>query len=167
MVIRLTFFTALLLTFYSCVNKPLYRAEDFKWKGIFGYDQQQSNVLYSLLGDNAFTAHKTNELYGEVLAWLNQHPKAIVVPVYSQTGHPKLNYDDHFVACWIVDPDTGESLNLLLIKKGLFSSRDMEKPNNESAAIRMHISPKTYENFMLKARYAEVEAFKLDQGIWK
>lgn len=159
------FIFVFLLALPSCIHKPYYRAMDFQWRGVFASDPLQPNTLFSLLGKNAFTARKTYAASEFIRQWIAQHPRAQVVPVYSQKGLSELGAADEFIFCWLLDPKTQESLNLSLVQAGFFSTRDMEHP--AGGDFRLHVSQAVYDEFLSQARLGEIDAFEKNQGIWK
>ena len=171
----------LLLIFWSCLQtnaQTELTVEQVKFDGIFGSTELDSTFVYCLLGIGYFRAPSSDNIDSVITAWIDQHPNAIVKPIY--TSGPSLTDEpeSRITYCWVIDGT--DNLNLWLAKQGCTHGMNLQYPTREvkkqlgmtgkgfkGQYEKVHINKAEYEQFIELAHEATNEAFENKKGIWK
>ena len=123
------------------------KTSEFEFKGLCGHEIDEKDEHYHcLIGTGISIGHITVNIEAIVSKWIEDHPDAIVVPVYSYGPTMMTKPNSKQTYCWVMsDSDT---LNLFLAKIGAvptepFQGPDMDKDLSEIDKMFFH--PITYK----------------------
>ncbi|WP_134204500.1 hypothetical protein [Algoriphagus zhangzhouensis] len=176
---------SIVLTFTSCNGQEQQVEElklsDFKFESIFGTTTSEPKSTYCLLGTGFFRTPRSDDSDSLITSWINEHPKAVVIPVSAfgpveiKAPESKMKY------CWIIDQQ--DTLNNYLIRKGCFPGGTMIKPktwdemekwekelyedSDEKMNVQVFVDKADYDRFIEQIKTAELFAKEKELGIWK
>jgi len=135
-------------------------ASTITWTGHFGSRKEEPQNAYTLMTQGGFRAPTSANLKDLVKTWLDKHPKAESVLVYTLEGMLTAVPDSKMKAVWIVDGN--ENLNLYLVQNGACPAGTMVlNPGDETPLTKAE-----YEYFEKEVWEAQKIA-KLEKiGIW-
>jgi hypothetical protein len=107
---------SLFLTLLVCVA-PAKNASEIKWSlGTLGQDKTNPDLYYSLLFVGFLRQQLSPECNTHMVAWLKEHPSAMVVPVAIDETFDNRNPKSKLIFVWIVDNQ--DNLGVELVRKG-------------------------------------------------
>ena len=153
---------------------------EFEFESIFGYSLSDPYNIYSLLGTGYFRAPRSSNSDSLVAAWIESHPKAMVIPVSSQEKTGDNTSDTNFVYCWVIDES--DTLNNYLVKNGCFHGSTMMRPqtyeemedwvknlytdSEKRPDVKVFVDKNSYNKFLEQVQASEQYARKNQLGIW-
>lgn len=154
--------------------------KEFKFDSWFGYDlNSKSETVYCLLGTGFFRAPSTENTDSLISAWTNQHPDALVIPVYTSGPTMTDSKETKMIYSWVVDKS--DTLNIILVRLGCIPGGTMQRPetwdemdkekrklwhDNKKPKETVHVDSKAYNAFLDKVAKAETQARNNKLGIW-
>lgn len=133
---------------------------NFKFQSIFGSTDSEPENIYCLLGTGFLRSPHSENSDSLINTWIENHPKAIVVPVSSFGPLETEKPDSKMTYCWVIDQN--DTLNNYLIKNGCFPGGTMMRANESNYIIRK----KEYVAFIKQIESAELYAQNKKLGIW-
>jgi hypothetical protein len=156
------------------------KLKEFKFDSWFGYElNSKTETAYCLLGSGFFRTPSSDNTDSLISAWTNQHPNALVIPVYTSGPVMTDSKESKMIYSWLVDKS--DTLNITLVRLGCipggtmqrretWNEMNMEKRelwyDNKKPSETVHVDNKIYMDFLDKVRMAEAEARKNRRGIW-
>lgn len=172
-----------ILTLTSCNGQTntteKHYLKNFKFDGYFGYQNDDKNTSYCLLGQGFFRTPHSSNSDSLLKSWLTNHPNAIVVSVSTLATPEKSNPKLNLTYCWIID--NNDTLNNYLIRQGCYPGGTMQRPqswdemsrkekelykNMDKPKVTVHIDKKTYGIFIEQIESAETYSRDNKLGIW-
>jgi len=115
------------LTVYCKSTYGQTAVKGFKFDSWFGYElNSKSETAYCLLGTGFFRAPRTKNIDSLISAWTNQHPDALVIPVYTSGPTITDSKESKMVYSWVVDKT--DTLNIILVRLGCIPGGTMQRP---------------------------------------
>ncbi len=152
--------------------------QDFEFDGWFGYkNNSKTDHNFSLLGTGFFRTPRADNIDTLISTWIDQHPSAVVIPVY--TFGPTMTADPNSkqTYCWVVDKS--DTLNLFLVRNGAVPGGTMQRPKTWKEMSRdekkfyddrpdeeVHVTDQEYEDFIEKLKIADEFAREDKLGIY-
>lgn len=171
----------LLFIFWSCSQtnaQTELTIKDVKFDGIFGSNELDSTSVYCLLGMGYFRAPSSDNIDSVIATWIDEHPNAIVKPIYSSGPALTSEPDSRMTYCWVIDGT--ENLNLWLAEQGCTHGMNFQYPTKKVKKQlgmtgkdfkpqfeKVHVNKKEYEEFIELAQLATNIAFENKRGVWK
>ncbi len=116
-------------------------ANDIRWTGHFGGIKEEPQNVYTLMTQGGILAPRSVNLEDLVKEWLEKHPKAESILVYTLEGMSTNVPDSKMKAVWVVDGK--ENLNLYLVQNGACPAGTMVlNPGDETPLTKTE-----YESF--------------------
>lgn len=145
---------------FAAAGQERFPATEITWQKIFGSRKAEPSNVYTVMTQGSILAPTSMDIEKLFREWLDVHPKAEAVLVYSlqpiTTDDPK----SKMKSVWVVDGD--ENLNLYLVSKGACAAGTMVlEPGDETP-----LSKDKYEAFEKKVWQAEDTARTQKLGIW-
>jgi len=144
---------------FSVGQKERMSAASILWNGHFGGRKEEPHNVYELMTQGGFRAPTSKNFDGLIRAWLEKHPKAEAILVYSipfSTANP----DAMFKSIWIIDGP--ENLNIFLVRNGGCPAGTMVL----NAGDETPVSKEEYQAFESKVWEAQKLAKTEKLGIW-
>ena len=154
--------------------------KEFKFDSWFGYElNSKSETVYCLLGTGFFRAPRTENTDSLISAWTNQHPDALVIPVYTSGPTMTDSKESKMIYAWVVDKS--DTLNIILVRLGCIPGGTMQRSetwdemdkekrklwhDNKKPNETVHVDSKAYKDFLDKVAKAEIQARNNKLGIW-
>ncbi|QCK15734.1 hypothetical protein [Mangrovivirga cuniculi] len=154
------------------------KIKDFEFNSWFGHKKDsKSNHNYSLLGTGFFRTPRAENIDSLISTWIENHPNAKVIPVY--TFGPTMNDDPNSkqTYCWVVN--NSDTLNIYLVKKGAIPGGTMQRPKTwkemsgkerklyeDKPDEEVHVTDKEYQDFITKIKIAAEFARQNKIGIY-
>tara|TARA_B100001173_G_scaffold293712_1_gene287006 strand:+ start:482 stop:1015 length:534 start_codon:yes stop_codon:yes gene_type:complete len=155
------------------------KIKDFDFKSWFGYKKNtKTDHNHSLLGTGFFRTPRADNIDTLISTWIEEHPNAIVIPVY--TFGPTMTADPNSkqTYCWVVD--NSDTLNLFLVKNGAVPGGTMQRPKTWKEMSRkekefyddrpdeeVHVSDHEYDEYIEKVKIADEFARENKLGIYE
>ncbi|NMM50796.1 hypothetical protein [Marinigracilibium pacificum] len=175
----------LILTIFMVLNEAqanelidTLKITDFEFKFWIGHQKNlKVNHSYCLLGVGFFRTPIAKNTDSLISTWIENHPDAIVIPVY--TFGPTMNIDPNSkqTYCWVVDKS--DTLNIHLVRQGAVPGGTMQRPRTSKEMSKkerktyhdlpneeVHVSDQAYLDFLEKIKIAEEYARKSKLGIY-
>ena len=134
-------------------------AASISWMGIFGSRKEEPQNSYLLMTQGEFRAPKSKNLENLIKTWMEKHPKAEAVLVYSMEGSSAFP-GSKMKSIWVIEG--GENLNLYLVRNGACPAGTMVLNDGDETPL----SKEDYELFENKFWEAEKTAKLEKLGIW-
>jgi hypothetical protein len=154
--------------------------KEFKFDSWFGYElNSKTETAYCLLGTGFFRAPRANNTDSLISTWTNQHPDALVIPVYTSGPTMTDSKESRIIYTWVVDKS--DTLNIILVRQGCVPGGTMQRPptwkemnkkqrklfyDNKKPKEQLYVDSKSYNDFLDKVAKAEKEAQEKELGIW-
>jgi hypothetical protein len=149
---------------------------DFKHRSIWIYKSEKSQTTYCMTGVGFQMADPPAKTDSIIDSWISKHPNSKMLPIYSMK-----NKSSSIVYCWVID--SGDTLNLYLVKNGVFPEHemhriqtwdelsDMQKTYNEpkkehDKKMKVLIDSISYSTFLTQLKIAQAYARQNKLGIW-
>ncbi len=162
-------------------------ASKIHWEGIFGSLKKDPSTTYCLMGVGFFRAPVSEDINKVINEWMENHPKAYLVPISILQPFKINNPKSKQVYVWVVDGEN--NLNLYLVRMGCCPAGTMqsiteidlsipesdqndpeiERYNQEISKLqkdKLLIEKIEYNEFITKVTEAEEQAKKDKLGIW-
>ncbi|HEX3718859.1 MAG TPA: hypothetical protein VH595_12900 [Verrucomicrobiae bacterium] len=163
---RATVVLILVISFFSGVT-PMKASEthtvsQVTWNDIFGEASSDTNTVFSLMAHGFLYFSETTNVENVVVSWLKNHPKSVVIPVFTypepvMTNNPlsRIKY------VWLVQGH--DSLNVELVRRGcVWPDTEMLLPKQNP-----QVTQKDYKSFIKKIIKAGEKAEKEKLGLWR
>ncbi|MBF9253996.1 hypothetical protein I2I11_11895 [Pontibacter sp. 172403-2] len=169
-----------LLWSFTAYGQHSLTVKEVKFDGIFGAAvNTSSNVqtIYCLLGLGYFLAPESDNIDVIIAKWIEDHPNARIIPVYTFGPIATDDKSSTMTYCWVSDKE--ENLNIWLVKQGCVHGQNLQYPTKEikkqmgmdqldnNSYERVHINDSEYQKFIQLAKDATTYAFENKLGIWK
>jgi hypothetical protein len=168
------------LIFYCIPSFGQLTLKDFKFDSWFGYElNSKSETVYCLLGTGFFRAPSAENIDSLIYSWINQHPDAFVIPVYTSGPIMTDSKESKMIYSWVVDKS--DTLNIILVRLGCIPGGTMQRPetwdemdkekrelwyDSKKPEETVHVDGKSYNDFLDKVAKAETQARNDKLGIW-
>lgn len=152
--------------------------KEVEFDGIFGSTELDSTSVYCLLGMGYFRAPSSDNIDSVITAWINEHPNAIVKPIYSSGPSLTDEPESRIIYCWVIDGTA--NLNLWLAEQGCTHGINLQYPTKKikkqlgmtgkdfkDQYEKVYVNKAEYEQFIELAQRATNKAFENKRGIWK
>lgn len=133
-------------------------AAAISWEGHFGGRNEEPQNIYTLMTQGGFRAPTSKNLKDLIKNWLEKHPKAEAVLVYSMEGGSGAS--SKIKAVWVTDGP--ENLNLYLVRNGACPAGTMVLNPGDETPLRKE----EYEALESKFWEAQKTAKFEKVGIW-
>lgn len=184
MIKRVLNITLILIVFMLVCNElpgesmKMLKVRELEFKSWFGYKKNaEGNHYYCLLGRGFFTAPRADNTETLIGTWIEEHPDAVVIPVYTFGPIIEDDVNSKQTYCWVVD--NSDSLNIFLVRQGCVPCATMQRPKtweemssnerelyNSQADEEVHVHDQAYKNFIDQLKIADIYARKNRLGIY-
>ncbi len=137
-------------------------AKAIQWDGDRGTKNGDGDTVYCLQGRGYGTQSSYFEMRNIISEWLNEHPKAVIVPVATvprfegELSKLKMTY------VWIVDGE--ENFNIELVRRGKFYRGNQTVI--EDLNTKLLVPRPDYQAFRSRLKIAGDEAERKKIGLW-
>ncbi len=153
------------------------KLSDFKHRSIWIYKSEKSQTTYCMTGVGFQMADPPARTDSTIDKWILKHPNSKMLPIYSK----RTDKAGNIVYCWVIDG--GDTLNLYLVKNGIFPEHEMhriqtwdelsdiQKTYNEpkkeyDKKVKVLIDSISYSTFLTQLKIAQSYARQNKIGIW-
>lgn len=139
-------------------------ASELKWAGCYGSRALERDVVYCLVGISQFGTPQAPETGNRVQGWLEGHPSAQVVVVWSFDPPDDGDSETAEVSkqCWVWITDGDANLAVDLVALGCWPAGVMAVPEDAEPLVRNE----RYQPFLAAVNKAEEGARSKRLGIW-